>query len=405
LNCIEFKELIQDYIDDEFDDSTMLTSEIKKEFEEHMEACPACKAEFTVYQKMINSIHALKPEKLPEGYCKRLNTKIKSARVDIIRKKRINFTKYVGIAAAFILVVFAVNFALSNLGGYSKNARDMAINENSGSYESKGLADAGNPPESPKSEGSNEFTKDDSSSNQTQGLLAAKMAPQEKIIKSGSLYIETIEFDKLVESLNQEIRDKNGYIENSEISIRIKTENKSYRYANLNIRVPQELFDDIIKFIEERSDVNSRNISESDVTKNYYDKQNVITNLEIQESRLRELYSKAENITDILALENEIRRIRTEIDANSFDLRDIDDRVSMATIQLSITERGDKEVNIKAEDGLWTRAKKGFIKTTNSIIAFIQSLIIWLISYALFIIPVVIVGIIIYRRVKKNKRS
>lgn len=403
MNCIEFKELIQDYIDDEFDNSTMLTSEVKKEFEEHMESCPACKAEFIAYQKMINSIHALKPEKLPEGYCKRLNTKIKSARVDIIRKKRINFTKYVGIAAAFILVVFAVNFALNNLGGYSKNARDMAINENS-SYEGKGIADNAPAPESPKSEMDIDKGKDDLS-NQKQSLFTAKMAPQEKIIKSGSMYIETIEFDKLVESLNQEIRDKNGYIENSEISIRLKTENKSYRYANLNIRVPQELFDDIIKFIEERSDVNSKNISENDVTKSYYDKQNIITNLEIQESRLRELYEKAENITDMLAIENEIRRIRTEIDSYSLDLRGIDDRVSMATIQLSITELEDREVNIKAKDGLWDRAKKGFVKTVNSIIDLIQSLVIWLISYILIIIPLVIVGIIIYRRVKKNRRS
>lgn len=94
MNCIKFRELIQDYIDDEFDNSTMLTSEMKKEFEEHMEACPACKAEFTAYQKMINSVHALKPEKLPQGYCKSLNTKLKSTKDDVIRKKRINYTKY-----------------------------------------------------------------------------------------------------------------------------------------------------------------------------------------------------------------------------------------------------------------------------------------------------------------------
>lgn len=400
MNCIEFKELIQDYIDDEFDNSTMLTSEVKKEFEQHMEACHACKAEFTAYQKMINSVHALKPEKLPQGYCKSLNTKLKSTRADVIRKRHINFTKYVGVAAAFILVVFVVSFALNNFGNYSKGTKDdMAMNEDSADYEAKGVADNGQTPEATRGAGNEE------SSEQKNSFVASKMFPQEKIIKSGNLYIETIEFDKLIESLSQEIKENNGYIENSEISIRHKVENKSYRYANFNLRIPQEVFEDIIKFIEEKSEVSRKNINENDVTKSYYDKQNILTNLEIQENRLRELYDKAETITDILALENEIRRIRTEIDAYSIDLRSIDDRVSMATIQLSVIELEDKEINIKAEDGLWTRARKGFIRTVNSLIDFMQSLIIWLISYILIIIPLVVVGIITYRRIRKNRIS
>lgn len=401
MNCIEFKELIQDYIDDEFDNSTMLTSEVKKEFEQHMEACHACKAEFTAYQKMINSVHALKPEKLPQGYCKSLNTKLKSTRAEVIRKRNLNFTKYVGIAAAFILVVFVVSFALNNLGNYSNGTKDdIAMKEKSIAYEAKGVADSAQTPEAPRDAG-----KSEESTNQNNSFVASKMLPQEKIIKSGNLYIETIEFDKLIESLSLEIKENNGYIENSEISIRHKVENKSYRLANFSLRIPQEVFDDIIKFIEEKSEVSRKNISENDVTKSYYDKQNVMTNLEIQENRLRELYGKAETITDILALENEIRRIRTEIDAYSIDLRSIDDRVSMATIQLSVIELEDKELNIKAEDGLWTRAKKGFIRTVNGLIDFIQSLIIWIISYILIIIPLVVVGIITYRRIRKNRRN
>lgn len=404
MDCIKFKELIQDYIDAELDNSITLTSEAKKEFEEHIEACSACKAEFTAYQKMINSVHALKPEKLPEGYCKRLNTRLKSSKFDITKKKKFMYTKYIGIAAAFVLVALVINFALNGIGNNSRSMNDMAINDSSFNYDAKSSADNGaSAPEAPRDD-----TKSDESYNTKKEMMLTQTSQkpsQEKIIKSGNLYLETVEFDKLIESLSQEITNINGYIENSEISIREKIENKSYRYANLNLRVPKEVFEDIIKYIEENSEVTTKNIYETDVTKEYYDKQNILTNLQIQENRLRELYGKAETITDILALENEIRRIRTEIDAYSIDLSNIDDRVSMATIQLGIVEIEDKDISIKAEDGLWTKAKKGFIRTINNIIDFIQALIIWLISYVLIIIPVVVVGIITYKRIKKNKRS
>ncbi len=405
MDCIKFKELIQDYIDAELDNSITLTSEAKKEFEEHMEACSACKAEFTAYQKMINSVHALKPEKLPEGYCKRLNTRLKSSKLEVIRKKKFKYTRYIGIAAAFVLVALIVNFALNGIGNNSISMNDMAINDNYANYDAKGEADNGaTAPEAPRDD-----AKSDESyvaqKNMTLTSQTSQKPSQEKIIKSGYLYIETIEFDKLIESLSLEIKNVNGYIENSEISIREKIENKSYRYANLNLRVPKEVFENIIIYIEGNSEVTTKNISETDVTKDYYDKQNILTNLQIQENRLRELYGKAETITDILALENEIRRIRTEIDTYSIDLSNIDDRVSMATIQLGIVEIQDKDINIKAEDGLWTKAKKGFIRTINNIIDFLQALIIWLISYILIIIPVVVVVIITYLRIKKNKKS
>lgn len=404
MSCTEFNELLFDYIDGELDDSQ------KKGFEEHINACSSCKKELTAYQKMIDSVHALKPEKLPEGYCKKLNTRLKAARVDVVRKKRIYFTKYVGIAAAFILVVFAFNFMLGNFGLSSKNARDSSMMDEEKkdfdfSMNNAGITDR-NESISPQSS-DQEITSDDMmDSNRNPKLFASGvMAQQSKIIKSGRLIVEIIKFDEFVERLNQEIRDKNGYIEYSDVSVRNRTESKSYRYANFNLRVPQEIFDDFIKFISENSDVNSKYISENDVTKDYYDKQNILTNLEIQENRLRELYEKAENITDILAIENEIRRIRTEIDAYNIDLSDIDDRVNMSTIELSVIEVDSKDLNIRAEDGLWTRAKKGFVITVNRIINSAQTLVVWFISYILIIVPVVVILTILCIRIKRKRKN
>ena len=57
--------------------------------------------------------------------------------------------------------------------------------------------------------------------------------------------------------------------------------------------MPQADFDRVIEFIEEKSEVFNKYMAETDVTKDYYDKKNIVTNLEIQEQTLRGLFEKA----------------------------------------------------------------------------------------------------------------
>lgn len=406
MNCLEFNDLLFSYIDSEFEGSLELDDSRRKEFEEHIKTCPSCEKEYNAYQKMINDIHALPMEELPKGYCKKLNARLEDARLDIFKKKRSNLVKYVGIAASCVLVISAIYFAGNNFGGFSKDMNDMlARNENSSGYGTEEKSSL--PPDMARDDAvpdalemENKDDKDLALSHQKFGLTS--LQAENKIIKSGSLEIEILDFDKFIEDLNGVIKDKNGYIEHSQTSVRHKTEYKEYRYANLKLRVPQEDFYDVVDYIDDESDVYNKYINEKDVTKDYYDKQNILTNLEVQESRLRELYDKAENVTEILALENEIRRVRTEIDAYSIDLRNIDDRVNMASIELTVTEIEGRSINIKASDDLWSRAKKGFIRTVNGIIDFVQNLVVWMISYILVIIPALILGIIIYRLIKKR---
>ena len=398
MKCEEYYELLFSYIDEELSDSQ------KKKFEEHMNTCSSCKKEYDAYKKMTDNIHALPQEELPKGYCKRLHGKLEDAQVNKVRKKRNNYIKYFSIAASCVLIISAIYFAGNGKNGLAKsesmdsNRFDMATEDS----KSESM------PQDNLNINEDSFTIADNSNGEAglnQKSMMFAQSIENKIIKSGRLETHTLQFDKFIEELSQIVRDNNGYIEYNETTVRYKTEDKEYKDANIKLRVPQDTFYDIVSYIDDQSDVYNRYVNETDVTKEYYDTQNVLNNLQVQEDRLRELYDKAENITDILALENEIRRIRTEIDTYSINLADIDDRVNMATIELTVTEIAGKNINMLSSKGLWGKSKEGFVRTVNDIIDCIENIIVWLISYLPIFIPIVIIGFILYRVVKKKIRK
>lgn len=397
MNCIEFNELLFSYMDEELEDSQKIL------FENHMKNCASCENEYKAYQKLMSDIHALPMEELPKGYCKKLHGKLEDANINRIKKKRNNFIKYIGIAASCVLVISAIYFTGNNSSDFNQN---KIASDNSEQFTTS-MGDY----DSAKPESNENFDLSDGSTDSNSNLVATQKTASIyrgmdlKIIKNGNLELETLDFEGFVGNVEEIVRNNNGYIEYNETSIRYKTEEKEYKNANIKLRVPQESFDEIVEYIEEQSSVSRKNINESDVTKEYYDTESSLNNLIIQENRLRELFDKATNITDILAIENEIKRVRTEIDSYSINLSNIDDRVSMATIELNVNEVEGKNINTLNSKGIWTKSKEGFARTINGIIDFFESIVVWIISYLPILLPLSIIGFIIYRIVKKKYRN
>lgn len=406
MKCDEFKEKIFNYYENELDKID------KKSFEEHLNTCSICKSEYEAYKKLIDDINKLPNEQLPTGYCKRLHSKLKNENnLKLRRKKRNNIIKYTSIAAIFVIVITSVYFAdvftqnliLNNDFDMSSNITEKLDDTNIGTsvYDSaKGEAYYGLSTQ----QSSVESSENTMSMSEQQDINNKRAYDDEniKIIKDGSLNLNTTEFDNFIADLESYIDSNNGYIEYNNTSLRRSSENNKFKTANLKLRIPQQKFDDLVQYIMEQSNVYSKVINETDVTKNYYDTKNIVTNLEIQELRLRELYEKATTVDEIIQLETEITRVRTEIDSYNLFLSDIDDRVNMATLNLNIDEI-DNSINISSSKNMWEKSKEGFINSINMIIAFIQGFIVAIISYFPILIILAIILLVIYRIFKKKK--
>lgn len=405
MNCNEIKEMISLYIDDE------LSEEEVKKIKDHLESCDECKKEFECYNQIINILKDLPEEEPPKGYCKRLHEKLlntipqnKTAKnINVFNNKK--WAKYAGIAAVFVLVFSTAilpnirmgSRAKSEIAQNSEASYDMATTEeapaappmiNNGSYGTEGMV------------------ADSTKQSEQQAIgdsINANSDAKMKIIKSSGIITQTENYDKFISDLIFKINTLGGFVEQNNSNVYNAYENKKLKYGYLTLRIPEDKFYEIISYIEEWSEVNQKNISEVDKTKEYYEKDNQIKNLEAQEAKLRELFAKATTVQDMITIENELRRIRTEIDSLNLSLKDIDDRASMSTISLEVQEVLPPNFNISDSDNVWERAKEGFINTVNEIVDFVENIVILIVSLSPILVPlgIVIIIFLIKRRSKK----
>jgi len=419
MNCKEFKEKISLYIDNK------LTDKEAAEFEDHLNKCENCRIKLENTKNIIKIVKDTPLEKLPEGYCEKLNYKLMEEKA----KNKWNWKRITAIAATFVVLIGAT-FIFSNLGmGGAKTSNDMGFMEEAAEEPAFNVDTPEEEPlimESPGDYGEAEEAQQDDALREEMGFTASTdgeknvgIASEDsnfrdrelKIIKTGSLEIETSFYDEYVEKIESIVRDNKGYIENME------TYTNNYYYDSSNnkiklrngrftIRIPNEAFQSVFDFLKGEGELIQESINENDVTKYYYEIDNKVKNLEVQEERLRELMSKAENVTEIMEIERELTRIRSEIDNLKMNLSDIDDRAAMSTIHLGVREIEDKGKIQPVDENVWSEAKESFTRSINRMINFSENTFISLVGFlpvlTLIIIVLFVVWIIIKKIFKKK---
>lgn len=399
MNCNDIKDMLPLYIDEELDDKE------KKLVEEHIEKCENCRKELEEYKRIIHMLQNMTEEEPPKGYCKRLHEKLLKTNVQKKISTRSRWVKYGSIAAAFVLVVSVIYVSSnSRMGSISKSKNNVSYDSTMPATEAPAspemAADYGG--------GINDIASEEKAQTQDDGaVMRATFEIQDdrelKIIKSGSITTQTEGYDLFLTNLISKVEELSGYIEQNNTNVNNIYEDKKLKYGYLIIRVPQDRFSELVSFLEGSSEINQKNIIETDVTKEYYEKDNQVKNLELQEAHLRELFEKTQTVEEMLLIENELRRIRTEIDALNISLSDIDDRASMATISVEVQEVLKTNLTMSNRDNVWKRAKEGFINTVNGIVEIGENLIIALISLIPVLVPLIIILIISFVKIKKKK--
>ena len=164
----------------------------------------------------------------------------------------------------------------------------------------------------------------------------------EKIIYSASATIETTEFDATLEALQTMIDRCGGWVESSSTNganySSISAGRKTYRSASYTLRVPKESFSGLMGSLSELGNVPYSHVDSENVTSQYVDTQTRLATYEAQEQRLVELLDRAETVSDVIEIENELTEVRYRIESLQTTLLSWDRRVTWSTIELSINE-------------------------------------------------------------------
>lgn len=109
--------------------------------------------------------------------------------------------------------------------------------------------------------------------------------------------------------------------------------------AELTLRVPSQAAPSVFQELEKVGKVTEQTVTARDVGKEYFDANLRLSSLEATLRRYEEILGQASKVEDLLRIEQEMARVRGEIEAIKGNLRWLKDRAARATLHLTLRER------------------------------------------------------------------
>ena len=186
----------------------------------------------------------------------------------------------------------------------------------------------------------NNPARDSASVKQTPASQEKKTAlspdAERKQIQTAIIALETTVLAETEKRLLTVVTANNGLVESSQVAMNTDAR-KEGRFV---IRVPQE---NLVLTVEAlaslpNSKLRSRSVTTQDVTEEYIDVNARLDNLRLQEQRLRQLLAQAATVDEIIKIEAEISKVRTQLDSAAGRLKSLDGRITMAAITVTVNE-------------------------------------------------------------------
>jgi hypothetical protein len=115
---------------------------------------------------------------------------------------------------------------------------------------------------------------------------------------------------------------------------------KAAASAALELRVPPEKAAGLQSWLATRGVIESRRVLASDVGKQLFDQELALKNLEVTMERLQKLAARDAAMKELIEIENEMTRVRGQIEKIKGEHRWLLDRVAFATITLTLRREG-----------------------------------------------------------------
>jgi len=209
-----------------------------------------------------------------------------------------------------------------------------------------------------------------------------------KLIFNYNATLQTLEFDKTIDSIEKAVVSSGGYIESSSQSGSGAIDyGRVYpRSARYTLRIPAGKAQNFVESLASVATVVDSSQGLEDVTEYYYDSEARIKTLRVQEERLLELLAGADNISDMITIEQKLAEVRYEIESIDGTLRRLDSEIEYSRVDLYIDEVFEPEKLQAAPLTLGERISARFSRSISDIKATGEDMIVWLLGDSLLII-------------------
>jgi len=175
------------------------------------------------------------------------------------------------------------------------------------------------------------------------GGEASPLVTGPMIVRTASLKLLTKDFDKTRAALEEVVRRHRGY----SAQLTVGSESGSAHTLSATFRVPADQLDAAIGEIKQFAHVEQESQGGEEVTEQYVDLNARLSNARRTEQTLLEILAKRTGeLSDVLAVEQELARVREQIERMEAELKNLQNRVSFSTLQVELREEYAAQLEI-----------------------------------------------------------
>lgn len=218
-----------------------------------------------------------------------------------------------------------------------------------------------------------------------------------KLIRTVNLNVETNDFDSVTATVPTRVNALGGYIESSSVD---GSTTYSGRSADYTIRIPAAKADGFIATIGDSSNITHQTESMEDVTLKYVDIKSRKGSLQVEYDRLEELLKEADDIEELIYIENRLSEVRYEIESIEAQLRSYDNLVDYTTIYLYVSEVVEYTEPEPVDNSVGARISRGLKEAFENIGEFLGNLLVFIVVALPYLAVIAVIVLIVFLIVK-----
>ena len=207
-----------------------------------------------------------------------------------------------------------------------------------------------------------------------------------KVVKTGSVQLEVSQeaVGATMSRLAGLASGMGGYVADTKT-----TEGSDDPTGSVTLRVPAASFEDLFARVRALGTVRASTTHGQDVTGQYSDIQARLTALNATRSQLLTILQRATAIGDVLAVQDRINDVQTQIDQLQGQQKVLDDKTSMASLSVDVSQHGATSGTPAKPSGIgkaWDDARHGFTTGVEDILAASGTALVVLLALAALVV-------------------
>lgn len=254
-------------------------------------------------------------------------------------------------------------------------------------------------------EGEAEESHEQEIAQEDEQVVKNQLPDVQMIIYTGHIQVEVDDLTTMNETIRTKVAKLGGYVVSSEEYVSGEGER---RHGRIQLRIPQEHYEEIMQFTEENSAKVMEKVSNGqDVSEEYVDLESRLRSKEAVEERLLTFMDQAKKTEDLLKISNDLSAVQEDIERIKGRMDYLDNQVAFSTITINIQENQVKVSELQGRDDLNTgeKAQSLFMNTVNFLITIGSGFVVFLVGLSPILIPLLIAGGFIWWKVRTKKRS